>query len=437
MADLLLAYQSLFAFVGINGLLALSVYTTLSCGQLSLANAGFMAIGAYTSALITLRASGVPFIAALAASALLPAIVAVPLGLPVLRLRGVFLAIATVGFGEVVRLFFVNWDYTNGAMGLVAIPQRTQLWTIALALALALFILGRLRGSRAGYALEAIREDETAARTMGIYTTGHKLAMLALGAALAGLAGGLEAHFTFMVAPGGYAFGRVVEMLVQAVVGGTAAFYGPVVGAAFLRLLRPTGGKIELDGRRIDGLPPNRVAALGVARTYQNIRLFGGLSAADNVVVGQHLRRNAPVWRRLLLLPSARNEERAAREAAEAGLARVGMRERALTRAFNLSYGEQRRVEIARALAAQPRLVLLDEPTAGMNPNEAAAVARLVREVANEGRAVLLIEHNVRLVMELCDRVTVLNFGKVIARGTPVEIGKDPAVIAAYLGESQ
>src|SRR2546428_336035 len=201
MADLLLAYQSLFAFVGINGLLALSVYTTLSCGQLSLANAGFMAIGAYTSALITLRASGVPFIAALAASALLPAIVAVPLGLPVLRLRGVFLAIATVGFGEVVRLFFVNWDYTNGAMGLVAIPQRTQLWAIALALALALFILGRLRGSRAGYALEAIREDETAARTMGIYTTGHKLAMLALGAALAGPSRGPRAHLTLPRSP--------------------------------------------------------------------------------------------------------------------------------------------------------------------------------------------------------------------------------------------
>ena len=200
-------------------------------------------------------------------------------------------------------------------------------------------------------------------------------------------------------------------------------------------LLRPTGGKIELDGRRIDGLPPNRVAALGVARTYQNIRLFGGLSAADNVVVGQHLRRRAPFWPRLLFLPSALREERAAQKAAEAGLERVGMRERALTRAHELSYGEQRRVEIARALASQPRLVLLDEPTAGMNPNEAFAVARLVREVAKEGRAVLLIEHNVRLVMELCDRITVLNFGKVIARGTPLEIGKDPAVIAAYLGE--
>jgi branched-chain amino acid transport system permease protein len=250
MADLLLAYEALFAFVGINGILALSVYATLSCGQLSLANAGFMAIGAYTGALITLHAGGIPFIAVLAAAALVPAVVAVPLGLPVLRLRGVFLAIATVGFGEVVRLAFVNWDFTNGALGLVAIPQRTHLWTIALALLLALFVLGRLRGSRTGYALEAIREDETAARTMGIQTTAHKLAMLVLGAALAGLAGGLEAHFTFMVAPGGYGFGRVVEMLVQAVVGGTAAFYGPAVGAVFLtvlpEVLREAGSRLGL-----------------------------------------------------------------------------------------------------------------------------------------------------------------------------------------------
>ncbi|MCA1828430.1 MAG: ABC transporter ATP-binding protein [Myxococcales bacterium] len=201
-------------------------------------------------------------------------------------------------------------------------------------------------------------------------------------------------------------------------------------------LIPPTGGTIELEGRRIDRLPPYRIAALGVARTYQNIRLFGGLSAADNVVVGRHLkRRAAPFWRRLLMLPSARREEVRAREAAEAGLARVGMRERARSQAYGLSYGEQRRVEIARALAAEPKLVLLDEPTAGMNPNEAAAVARLVREVAGEGRAVLLIEHNVRLVMEVCDRITVLNFGKVIARGTPAEVANDPAVIAAYLGD--
>src|SRR3954466_1660450 len=250
MGDLFLAYESLIAFVGINGLLALSVYATLSCGQLSLANAGFMAIRAYTGALITLKAPGIPFVAVLAAAALAPAVIAVPLGLPVLRLRGVFLAIATVGFGEVVRLFFVNWDYTNGALGLVAIPQRTQLWTLALVLALSLYLFARLRGSRTGYALEAIREDETAARTMGIHTTGHKLAMLALGAALAGLAGSLEAHHTFIVSPAGFGFGRVVDMLVQAVVGGASIFFGPLLGAAFLtalpEVLREVGARTGL-----------------------------------------------------------------------------------------------------------------------------------------------------------------------------------------------
>ena len=134
MRELFLTYQSLIAFIGINGLLALSVYATLSCGQLSLANAGFMAIGAYASALLTLHSS-LPFPLVLLAAALAPALVAVPLGAPVLRLRGVFLAIATIGFGEVVRLGFVNSEATNGALGLVAIPQRTRLWMIYLALA--------------------------------------------------------------------------------------------------------------------------------------------------------------------------------------------------------------------------------------------------------------------------------------------------------------
>jgi len=248
--NLYYAYQGLIAFVGINALLALSVYATLSCGQLSLANAGFMAIGAYTGALLTLHAPGVPFAVVLLASALLPAAIALPLGLPVLRLRGVFLAIATIGFGEVVRLGFVNWDYTNGALGLVAIPQRTTPWILWLTVAGVLFILGRLRGSRTGYALEAIREDEMAARTMGIETTAYKLAMFSFGAAIAGIAGALEAHFTFIVSPAGYSFGRVVDMLVQAIVGGTASFLGPVVGAAFLTLLpealREAGARIGL-----------------------------------------------------------------------------------------------------------------------------------------------------------------------------------------------
>ena len=234
--ELYLTHQSTLAYIGINGLLALSVYATLSCGQLALSSAGFMAIGAYAAALLTLNAHA-PLPVSLAVAALLPALVAVPLGLPVLRIRGVFLAIATIAFGEVVRLGIVNWDYVNGAQGIVAIPQLTSVWHIYLALAVALLLLWRLRGSKWGFALEAIREDEAAARTMGIDTTRYKLAMLVLGAALAGLAGALEAHYTFMVAPNGFGFLRVVDMLVFAVVGGTVAFYGPVIGAAFLTML--------------------------------------------------------------------------------------------------------------------------------------------------------------------------------------------------------
>jgi branched-chain amino acid transport system ATP-binding protein len=202
-------------------------------------------------------------------------------------------------------------------------------------------------------------------------------------------------------------------------------------------LLAPTGGAVRLDGRPVQRLAPHRIAALGVARTFQNIRLFPDLSAQDNVLVGQHLARRASLLARLLVLPSSREEERLARERAFALLERIGLAGRAHERARNLSYGEQRRVEIARALASSPRLLLLDEPTAGMNPVEVEAVAALIRGVAAEGQAVLLIEHNVRLVMDVCDRITVLNFGRVIAEGPPAAVANDPAVVTAYLGSAR
>jgi len=199
-------------------------------------------------------------------------------------------------------------------------------------------------------------------------------------------------------------------------------------------LIRADGGAISLDGRRIDRLASHRIAALGITRTYQNIRLFPALTAADNVLVGEHLRRRDPLWKRMLFLPSVRSEERAARATALDLLARVGLSERAGWRAANLSYGEQRRVEIARALASEPRVLLLDEPTAGMNPAEVTSIAALIRNLARGGHSVLLVEHNVKLVMDVCERITVLDFGKVIADGVPAAIARDPAVVAAYLG---
>jgi branched-chain amino acid transport system ATP-binding protein len=202
-------------------------------------------------------------------------------------------------------------------------------------------------------------------------------------------------------------------------------------------LLAPTAGAIDLDGRDIAGLAPHLIAGRGVARTFQNIRLFPELTARDNVLVGQHRRRRPSLLAQLLLLQSARDEARDARAAAVAMLQRVGLPDRVGEEARHLSYGEQRRVEIARALASQPRLLLLDEPTAGMNPVEVKGVADLIRQVAADGHAVLLVEHNVRLVMDVCDRITVLNFGKVIAEGTPAAVAAHPAVITAYLGSER
>jgi branched-chain amino acid transport system permease protein len=230
-------YSNLVLSLGTNALLALSIYLTLSCGMLAMANAAFMGIGAYTSSILTLN-YGWPFPLAIAAGMAAPALVAVAIGGPTLRLSGVYLAMATLAFGEVVRLCILRAeDLTGGALGLNGIPQLTQWWHVLLAIVLVLFLLARLRRSRIGRAFEAIKEDETAAGLMGIAVNGHKMLAFALGAAIAGLAGVLDAHLTFFIGPQEFGFDRGVEILTMTILGGINSLFGPVIGAAIITLL--------------------------------------------------------------------------------------------------------------------------------------------------------------------------------------------------------
>jgi branched-chain amino acid transport system ATP-binding protein len=199
-------------------------------------------------------------------------------------------------------------------------------------------------------------------------------------------------------------------------------------------LMPLTDGRILLAGIRIDTLPAHRIAALGVRRTFQNIRLFPAMSALDNVIVGRHTQRRDGLLGRLVAPPSAARTDARLRRAAAEVLERVGLGGRMEVRAGDLAYGEQRRLEIARALAGEPRLLLLDEPAAGMPYGEMMDLMALVRSLAIAGQTILLIEHNMELVMNVSDRITVLDFGRVIAEGTPAEVSANADVIAAYLG---
>ncbi|TME69207.1 MAG: branched-chain amino acid ABC transporter permease [Chloroflexi bacterium] len=235
-------YQTTIGVIGINALLALSVWITLYAGQLTLGNAAFMAIGAYGAALLGMRL-GVPFPLGLVLGAGLSATLALPLGLAVFRLRGVYLAIATIGFGEVVRVLLLTLPFTGKALGLNGIPPLTELWHIYLSLVVVAYVLWRVQGSTVGRAWAAIREDEIAAASQGIAIRRYKLAAFVAGAALAAWAGGLSAHLNFSIEPGDFGFTRAVQILVYAVVGGTPSVAGPILGATLLtalpEILRP------------------------------------------------------------------------------------------------------------------------------------------------------------------------------------------------------
>ncbi len=549
------AYSNVVDTAGINALLAVSLFVLLHCGQLSLGSAAYMGVGAYTSAVLTDTLAW-PFPAVLAAGIGAAACCALALGLPVLRLRGVYLAIATLAFVGILQVVALNWPLTGEAEGL-SVPRETDTWQIYAALTVVCALLWRLERSALGRSFGAIREDEPAAQAMGVAASQVKLTAFVLSGAIAGLAGGLDAHLHFFISPANYGVGTAIDILTYTVVGGTGSVAGSLAGAALMTALpealrflhdvrpifnglvlllvivllphgllglrrrgrqeqraaghprsgplpnvtsptmrrpplaarhalevehvsrafggvralddvslqveegsivgvigpngagkttllnvlsgfdQPTSGRVLVGGHLLTGVPPHKMAALGVARTFQNVRLFRGLSALDNVLVGQQLVSEPEAVAHLLGLPSARRQAAAVREAGLAVLARFGLAERASLPAGALAYGDQRRLEIARALGRRPRLLLLDEPAAGLNPHEKEALSATLRELAAEGQTIIIVEHDMGLIMALCQHIAVLNFGHLIAQGPPTVVATDPAVIEAYLGSEE
>jgi branched-chain amino acid transport system permease protein len=553
----------------INAVLALSAFVTLHARMLSLANAGFMAIGAYASAILAVKA-GLPVALALPAAMLLCGLVAVVIGLPVLRLNDVYLAICTLGFGEMVRILIVLLPrLTGGPTGAnlstgfaYEAMRRTETWMIALFLALLVYLFWAMSRSRSGRAFRAMRERAQAASTLGIDLVAYRRLAFLMSAMIAGAAGAFYAHSVGSLDNGDFRFTRAVDILSYAVLGGSGAWFGPLLGAGLLTALpilirdllgasvgflrnfaqlpniltglalllvivflpgglahvfhaqatrprppsrragagtalpssppgdsgvpfldvrdlarvfggiealggvnlrfdegriygligpngagkttfinlvsgidTPSSGSITWQGREIQGRRPHEIARAGIARTYQGIRLFDEMSVLENVIVGCHLHIRTSLLSTWLRLPREKREERAAAQEAAGILERLGLVQLMNRRAGTLSYGDQRKVEIARALALHPRLILLDEPAAGMNDVETAGLGRFLLDVRSSGCTLIVVEHHMELIMGVCDHIAVLNFGRKIAEGTPAEVSASVQVLEAYLGK--
>ena len=532
--------------IGVAGLVVVLGY----CGQISLAQAAFFGLGAYGVGLGTTD-FGLPFVVALLAGIALATAFGILLGLASLRLGGHYLAMVTISFQQILTLVLNNWTgLTHGPDGVKSIP-RPGFPGIDLArgdhyLALCLVVLmvvtwyaWRLKTSRLGRAMQAVRDNEIAASTCGIDIFRTKVLAFGISALLGGLGGGMFAGAFAYISPDQFTFGESIVLLTMALLGGVQSPFGALLGTTLLVLLpewlrflknvylavygaavilimvslpdglwgavasrlrrakpiegevaplpllaqtgtdsvevaldikglakhfgglkaldgvdmavrrgtvhaligpngsgkttfinvttglyRPTAGRIAIAGRDVTGTQPHERTRLGLARTYQNIRVFKGMTVLENVMVGAERPGNDI---------AEQPAEVVAR--ALAALDFVGLRHDANRMVGTLSYGYQRYVEIARALASSPHVLLLDEPAAGLNLTEKHELGLLLRRLKGHGLTILIVDHDMNLVEQVADHITVLNFGRRIADGAPRDVLSHPAVIAAYLGE--
>ncbi|WP_308599395.1 branched-chain amino acid ABC transporter ATP-binding protein/permease [uncultured Desulfovibrio sp.] len=558
------------ACLGLNILLG---YT----GQINLGQMAFVGIGAYTSALLTVT-FGIPVWLGMLCGAAMGGICGILLGIPSLKLSGHYLAVTTIGFGFIVQLILINWiEVTHGSDGIPQIPvldlcgisfddEEKYFYFSGSMVVLLTWAITRLKDSRMGRAMLAVRQNEMAASTNGINVTSCKIVSFTLSSACAGLAGAMFAHGgAHYISPDTFSFEQSVLLLAMTVLGGDGSALGAVFGATLLTLLpeslrflqesymmffaaaivlimiympggvanllaqlpqvrawrkrrqqamgrelaaeagepvclekpiqrpcpdsqvlqirdlamyfggikavdglsmsvergtvhaligpngsgkttvinilsglyRPTRGSITLCGQEVSGRLPHEITRLGIARTYQNIRLFAEMTVLENVMVGRHCLSHANVFSSIVHTASQRREEAALRRQAMEMLRFAGLTGLENEEAGSLPYGRQRMLEIARALMAQPEVLLLDEPAAGLNPSETADLRELLQRIQAMGITILLVEHDMELVMNVSDVITVINFGRKIAEGNEHQVRTHPEVISAYLGQEE